>query len=251
MSRLDRTIGLIRSLAIYHGIPFRQAGMRRFYAPFVASGDLVFDVGAHAGNRARAFASMGCCVVALEPQPAFARILRWLFGRSLQVEVLEMAVSRSAGHITLAISDRFPTVTTIAAPWREARGTEPDFSGVEWNRRVEVETTTLDLLIARFGTPTFIKIDVEGAEPDVLAGLSQPVRALSFEYLPRVLDHVPPCLDHLATLGHYEFNWSLGETYRMGSAMWVSGPELLAALATPEAQKRPGDVFARLVAART
>jgi 16S rRNA A1518/A1519 N6-dimethyltransferase RsmA/KsgA/DIM1 with predicted DNA glycosylase/AP lyase activity len=82
MSRLDRLVGLIRSLAIYHAIPLRQRRLRRLSMQFVEPGDLVFDIGAHAGNRTRAFASLGCRVVALEPQPDFARLLRMLFARA-------------------------------------------------------------------------------------------------------------------------------------------------------------------------
>ena len=91
MSRLDRALGLARSLAIYHAIPLRQKRMRRLYAGFVGSGDLVFDIGAHAGNRVRGFASLGCRVVALEPQPDFARLLRVLFGRSSRIQVVQAA----------------------------------------------------------------------------------------------------------------------------------------------------------------
>jgi hypothetical protein len=36
----------------------------------------VFDIGAHAGNRVRAFAALGCRVVAIEPQSDFAWLLR-------------------------------------------------------------------------------------------------------------------------------------------------------------------------------
>ena len=67
MSQLSRAIGMARSLVIYHGIPGRQRRMRRLYGQFVRSGDLVFDIGAHVGNRTRAFAGLGCRVVALEP----------------------------------------------------------------------------------------------------------------------------------------------------------------------------------------
>src|SRR4029077_11165842 len=104
-----------------------------------------------------------------------------------------------------------------------------------WNRRIEVETTTLDQLIGRFGLPAFIKIDVEGGEPAVLGGLSRPVPALSFEYLPRALDQVRACVARVTTLGSYRFNWSPGESYELESPTWLSGDELLEKLSAPEA----------------
>src|ERR1700737_1387865 len=126
MSRLDRFLGIARSVAIYHGIPFRQRRMRQLYARFVKPGDLVFDIGAHAGNRVRGFASLGCRVVALEPQPDFARLLRAFFGRSPQVVVVEAAVAGRSGRGWLSLSQRTPTVTTLAAAWRDARARHPD-----------------------------------------------------------------------------------------------------------------------------
>ncbi len=246
MTRADRLIGVLRSLAIYHAIPLRQRRLRRLYAQFVSPGDLVFDLGAHAGNRTRAFAAIGCRVVALEPQPDFARLLRALFAGSPGVEVIEAAVGEAPGRASLSISERTPTVTTLAAGWRDTRGRQPDFSGVQWNRQIDVDTTTLDVLIERFGMPAFIKIDVEGSEPSVLAGLRQPVRALSFEYLPRANEYVRVCVARLSALGPYQFNWSPGESYRLAAERWMTGAELPATLETADAQRRAGDVYARL-----
>ena len=246
MSRARRVAGMLRSLAIYHGIPRRQGRLRRFYAQFVSPGDLVFDLGAHAGNRTRAFAAMGCRIVAVEPQPDFVRLLHLLFARSPRVEVIEAAVGSEPGHTPLFISERTPTVTTIAAPWHEARAREPDFRGVSWDRRIDVATTTLDLLIERYGMPAFVKIDVEGSEPAVLAGLHVPVRSLSFEYLPRALDYARVCAARLSALGPYRFNWSAGESYELATDQWMTEAELCAALRTADAQRRPGDVYARL-----
>src|SRR4029079_15087544 len=107
----------------------RPRALRRLYAPFARRGDLVFDIGAHAGNRARAFAALGCRAVALEPQPDFARVLRTLFARNPAVTLVEAAVSSAPGGATLALSERTPTVTTIAPEWREARAREPGFKG--------------------------------------------------------------------------------------------------------------------------
>ena len=242
----SRLYGLIRSLAVYHAIPLRQRRLRRLYAAFAGPGDLVFDVGAHAGNRTRALAALGCRVVALEPQPDFAGLLRLLFGRHARVTVLETAVGDRAGVATLSVSDRTPTMTTLAAAWRAARERDPVFDGVRWNRDIDVELVTLDALIARFGRPAFVKIDVEGAEPAVLAGLTRPVPALSFEYLPGTLDYTRKCVDRLRALGAYRFNWSVGESYRLAAAGWVDGDALLAGLRTGPARHRSGDVYARL-----
>ncbi len=246
MSRLDRVLGLARSLAIYHGIPLRQRRLRALYAQFVSAGDLVFDVGAHAGNRTRAFAALGCRVIALEPQPDFARILRLLFGRSPRVEVLEIGASERDGRVALSVSDRFPTVTTLDDPWRETRSRDRGFERVEWNRTLEIETATLDTLIARFGAPKFVKMDVEGSELRVLRGLSQRVAALSFEYLPMALPEARLCLARVAELGPYRFNLSVGESYRLLSPSWFTAQELSAALDTAHVQTRAGDVYARL-----
>jgi len=246
MSRIDRGVGLARSLAIYYGRPLRLRRLRRLYGGFVREGDLVFDLGAHVGNRVRGFASLGCRVIALEPQPDFARLLRTVFAWSPQIVVVEAAVSDHPGHASLWLSERTPTVSTLVTPWREAREGDPDFAQVRWSRSILVETTTLDSLIARYGVPAFVKVDVEGSEPDVFAGLTLAVPALSFEYLPRALEEVQACLTRLTALGPYQFNWSVGESMTLGSDRWLDAQGLLGMLRSAGGQRRPGDIYARL-----
>lgn len=243
MSRFDQALGLARSLAIYHLVPRRQRALRALYGQFARAGDLVFDVGAHVGNRTRALAAIGCRVIAVEPQPAMAAALRTVVGRLPAVEVVEAAISDRPGRAVLAVSERTPTVSTLAHDWRDARRREPGFARVTWNAEVEVETTTLDALIARFGVPVFVKLDIEGHEAAALAGLSAPVRTISFEFLPEALDAVRACGVRLTALGPYRFNWTPAESHLLASDAWLTLEQVIARLA---GQDRHGDVYATL-----
>jgi hypothetical protein len=177
MSHWDRILGVARSIAVYHAIPMRRRRMRRLYAQFVAPGDLVFDVGAHAGNRVRGFAALGCHVVALEPQPDFARLLRTVFGRSRRrIDVVEMAVGDAAGRAVLSVSERTPTVTTLAPAWREARAGEPDFAGSAESSGRDDDARPAG---RAFGDPVH-QDRRGGGGPAVLGGLQPSVPALSF-----------------------------------------------------------------------
>ena len=82
--------------------------------------------------------------------------------------------------------------------------------------------TTLDALVARYGRPVFCKIDIEGYEAEALAGLSQPLPVISFEFIPAARQDALRCLLRLQQLGHYQFNWSLGEQHRWQSVDWLT-----------------------------
>ena len=82
---------------------------------------------------------------------------------------------------------------------------------METTGQVEVEVTTLDALIERYGVPTFLKIDVEGYELEALKGLSQSVRTVSYEYNGDFLDLAVGCLDRLRELGPISANATRGE----------------------------------------
>src|SRR5215468_2125109 len=173
--------GVIRSLRIYYGDRQRRSALDRHYARFVAKGDLVFDIGSHVGDRVAAFRRLGARVVAVEPQPALATTLRLIYRRDKMVTVVESAVGREPGRVALKLNLDNPTVSTASEAFIAASRDAPGWEGQQWIRTVRVPVTTLDALVARFGTPRFIKIDVEGYEAEVLGGLAAPVPALSFE----------------------------------------------------------------------
>lgn len=244
-ARLRRAAGLARSLAIYHAIPWRHAQLRRFYAPFVPTGGLAFDIGAHAGNRVRAWRALGARVVAVEPQPDFVRLLQRLFGHDDAVVVLPIALGAAPGRASLLVSERTPTVSTLSPDWVARAAAVASFKGVRWTAGPAVEVSTLDALIARHGRPDFVKIDVEGLEPQVLAGLSQPVPALSFEYLAPMRDLALACIDRLETLGRFRYDVSIGERLRMLQPGGLDAAGMRGWLMALDPDAPSGDIHAR------
>lgn len=242
---MDYTYGLLRSLVMYYVNPLKLRRMKRFYAQFIQPGDLCFDIGAHVGNRLWVWTRLGARVVGVEPQPLCMQFLRCWYGRHPQVILVAEAVGAEAGTQPLWVSPRTPTVTTLSKAWIDAVQATQAFAAVHWEEAGAVNVITLDDLITRYGEPVFCKIDVEGYELEVLRGLSQPLRALSFEYIPAARAMTLAGLDRLQQLGNYEFNWSMGEQHRWQTLQWVDGKTMVAFIKQLPPYARSGDIYAR------
>src|SRR5919205_100885 len=98
MSDDERTRrGVERSLRIYYDDQRDTAAMDALYARFVKAGDLVFDVGAHVGDRIAAFRRLGARVIACEPNPSLVPTLRRLYGNDAMVMLEPVAVGPRSG----------------------------------------------------------------------------------------------------------------------------------------------------------
>ncbi len=245
---LKSRYGLLRSLLIYRR-PGRQRSLRRLYRPFVQAGDLVFDVGAHLGDRASAFAGLGAQVVALEPQPRLHAWLERLTRGSGRVTCLPLALGAAPGRMSLTSSRVNPTVASLSTSWRaQVSQAGAGFDRVDWDESVSVEVTTLDALIARFGEPAFCKIDVEGFEAEVLAGLSRPLAALSLEFVQGALDRTLACVDRLQSLAPYRYQVVAGEDRRFTLDGWVDARSIRRWLVAGADGLASGDLYARRAA---
>ena len=250
---MDRSVwqgglGILRSLIVYWR-PGRQRALRRLYRPYLPNKALVFDIGAHLGDRTRAFADLGARVVALEPQPRLHGWLRRLVGSRPGVTLRAEAVGSEPGEAELAVSRRTPTVSTLSRVWRAELGTRnPSFRDVRWEDTVRVRVVTLDMLIGEYGLPDFCKIDVEGFEAEVLSGLSQPLPALSLEFVAGALDIALACVGRLGELGQYEFNAIRGEQRRYRFDGWLSQRAMADWLERGAEGLPSGDIYARLSA---
>ncbi len=180
-----------------------ESGTVRRYRSLIRPGGIVFDVGAHVGYHTLRFARLvgpTGRVVAFEPHPGNFRLLR----RNVE--------RRDLSWVTLV-----PAAVSDAAGRRPFHQTALSMGGSLWplkehSGRIEVTQTSLDGFAAETGIERadLIKIDVEGAEPEVLEGMRglaarSPDLAVIVEFKPVLLARrgYPPgrLLELLASLG--------------------------------------------------
>ena len=214
-----------------------------FYRQFVAPGDLVFDVGANFGNRAKVFSRLGAVVVAVEPQTACADFLLSVFQDTADFHLVRKALGASAGQAEMLISNA-RAISSLSPDWVRSVTESGRFAEYEWNRTETVSIDTLDNLMGHYGCPAFVKIDVEGFEDQVVSGLSTPVGALSMEFTPEFMQGTLRCIAHLCRIGDCRFQVSLGESMEFALPNWVTAEEVTRALSEVSSTGF-GDLYAR------
>ncbi len=215
-----------------------------FYNQFISPNNLVFDVGANAGNRVQIFLELQAKVIAVEPQPACVDTLVAKFGDRITIE--QVGVNSEAGELEMHIAND----STISSFSKEfiSNTSKGRFSHYSWDKKIIVTVTTLDALIAKHGVPQFCKIDVEGFELNVLKGLTHKIPFLSFEYcVPEMMENMLQCMQCLHQLSPTgTFNYSIAESMELALKDWVSYEEIIAITQTPNfINTLFGDVYFR------
>src|SRR5208282_4078227 len=221
--------------------------MSEFYSHFVSCNALCFDVGANVGNRVKILLSLGARVVAVEPQEQCVKDLRKLYGKNGRLTLVQKALGAEEGRACFFLNN-VNVISSMSIEWIDAVRRSSRFPGCSWDAVSVVDVTTLDKMIKQYGIPSFVKIDVEGFEYEVLKGLSQPVKALSLEFTPGFIQSTYNCLDYLRRLGKISLNYSLGESMQMALQQWVSMDEMVGILSEfkDSDDRRPhGDVYVR------
>ncbi len=177
-------------------------------------------------------------MVAVEANPELANLIRRRYP-DVRLEPVALGAEPAQAELMLG---RLDGHSTLSREWAD-RSVEA--IGERWSgESVVVAVETLDSLIARHGQPDFVKIDVEGYEPQVLAGLHRPVRMLSLELQCAFPESLLRSLEKLEELGDYEYNLLADG----GRGEWMKQDVFLDALAS-YCKARPlasRDVYARL-----
>ncbi len=169
-------------------------------------GLVMYDVGAHIGFYSLPAARVGAQVVAFEPDPETAARLRMHAERNNLADRLRVIEAAAWSASTRSITFR--------------RGLPRSQGGVSWDERgpviasgplIEVQAIRLDDFVASGGpAPQLIKIDVEGAESEVLKGAAGTIRSLR----PILIVEVHTSAEEVAvsqflSLNQYETRWEI------------------------------------------
>ncbi len=228
------------------GGPLRRRRRQQLLGRFLSPGALALDVGANVGEWTAAARELGARVVAVEPHPSCLMTLRKRFGGDPEVAIEPMAVSDGVGSAVLHLGTT-SEVSTLSDAFRAAYG-NPDADGVAaavgWTATLQVETTTLDVLIARHGTPALTKLDVEGFEQTALAGLHAPLPAICLEYNVRLRADALACLERVEELGPMRWNFTAWEAWRLAHRDWLPASEMKRWLGALSPSVLTGDLWA-------
>lgn len=150
----------------------RKASAEGFLAGVCAMlrpGDLVMDCGANMGVVTVVLAATGADVIAYEPDPFAFKILQEKFAEMPNVTLVQAAVGVGSGTVRLMRADNFETNPT---------GASVKSTILDGGRRIDTENSVEVPLIdfpglvrektAERGGIAFVKMDIEGAELDIL-----------------------------------------------------------------------------------
>jgi FkbM family methyltransferase len=218
----------------------------RRYGGFVRCGDLVFDIGAHVGDRVASLRRLGAPIIAVEPQPALVKVLKLSCGFCADVAIEAVAVGHTARTTSMVINADNPTVSTVSCEFVSAACDAPGWETPRWTKPISVPVTTLGVRIGKYGIPAFIKTDVEGFEEEALQGLARAVKAQSCEFTIIQRDVTLACIERCIALGCTRFNAALGESQTFVNADWVGGEAIARWLMGVPHAANSGDIYATL-----
>jgi FkbM family methyltransferase len=214
--------------------------MLNLYRRFISPGDLVFDVGANFGEYADAFLELGARVVAIEPQAVCHRRLELIAKRRGNMVLEKCAVADKPGSMTMHISSDSGS-STLSDRWHQYASKSPIHGSASWTD-ARVKVSTLDAIAAKHGVPKFIKIDVEGFEDNVLAGMQFAPSAVSFEFHFELLDIAKSCLQNPVFAG-YQFNYLIAMNPELEFSKPASANELIETLSKLKCSEEFGEIF--------
>jgi FkbM family methyltransferase len=166
---------------------------------------LIFDIGANIGTWAVSNITPDTTIVSVEASPFTYEHLRTIVSKHKNIIPVHYAICDSGEPtITFYHCKAVGTISTLDKDWLSSP--ESRFGNYKNSiQAVTVPTKSLDALIAEYGVPDLIKVDVEGAELSVLSSLNRRIPLLCFEWAAEWKDKNINCIHRLRELGFTRF----------------------------------------------
>jgi FkbM family methyltransferase len=152
---------------------------------------LVYDVGGYDGADTARYLDMGFRVLCIEAAPTLAAKIRARFEGNERCTVLNVAVGEKDGTLPFYV-------------YPDSGGELNSFQKRPGSKEINVPVRTLRSILAEFGVPYFLKVDIEGADRHAILPLTKETtpQFISFEAGNRDLDLIL----HLWSIGYRRFN---------------------------------------------
>lgn len=170
--------------------------------------DLIFDVGLHHGEDTAYYLAKGYRVVAFEADPRSVAFCQNRFRREISAHRLQIVAGAITEDSTLEsvmfyVNERKPVWSTADENWSERNKRLGAKSIAVVVAKVDIRKSLLE-----FGTPCYLKIDIEGVDRHVLRTLSTlpdlPIY-LSFESDKVSFNDLLTDIDFIESLGYRRF----------------------------------------------
>lgn len=164
---------------------------------------IIFDVGANIGSKSLIFSNIAQKVISFEPTNQCITILKNR-GLKSSVKIIQCALSSKNSFQEFFEVDENSAYSSLSD-----KHILNKVSNDLVVSKKKINTYTLDHFIKKEGMPSYIKIDVEGYEKEVINGLSTPVNLISFESnLPEFLSETIDIINYLEKISNYEYNFT-------------------------------------------
>lgn len=131
-------------------------------------GDLIYDVGFHNGDDTAYYLHRGFRVVAVEANPNLAA----LGGRRFETEIadrrlvlLNVGIAQTEGTFSFWVNDDNDTWSSFDRSLAGRNGTR--------NHEVQIRGVTFSSILGEYGTPYYMKVDIEGSDALCLPALDR------------------------------------------------------------------------------
>lgn len=172
---------------------------------------MLFDIGANIGNWS--LSNLNNCdrIIAVEASPKTFNKLKYNLNSNPKIECINYAVSNSGDSFIDFYDCQADTISTLNKDWLDSENSR--FCKQFQYDKISCKTISIDKLIEIYGIPELIKIDVEGAEFEVLSSLTQKVTNICFEWASELNDITFKSINYLENLGFTEFAIQYGDDY--------------------------------------